>query len=642
MRRWTVPDEFTEQTLEQTVVDAIEAPIFVHDGSFRVVFANKAYVAAAGLPIEEILGRVYWEVFPPGDGPLPSCKTVMNEKVPEEMGEDEVRLADGRTFLSRSYFMTRGEVARGVHVLTEITERANLCKAVREGKARFRAMFTHMPSGVMLHESVFDAHGKVTNYRFVDVNPAFERVTGLRRTRVVGRTVREVLPETNEMFLQLYGNVTQGGAASFAYQSEISGKFMEAYAFKYGDELFGTVVQDVSLLRRSMLDLIRERRTLRVVGASNQTLVRTEDEDGLLHAICELAVREAGYSIAWVGLLGRGDDPVLSPVACAGVPPEKMEIFRFDLEREGGCSIPLKALRAGEPITVGDVLSDPSVDPVCRGLAESLGFRSVLCFPLRARSQSLGVLTITASECNAFTVQDVRLLKELADDLAFGMAALRMAKERDRVEREHTHLSSRLEKSFRQSVQAIATALEARDPYTAGHQRVVTRLAVAIAREMGLDEGVVESIAIAGSIHDIGKIGVPAEILNRPGKLTMHEFGIVKDHARIGYEVLKDVDFPWPVAKIVRQHHERLDGSGYPDGLSADEILIEAHVIAVADMVDAITSHRPYRPGLGLDRALAIIAAESGTKLHADAVDACLKVIRRKGFRPDSQSIRQW
>jgi putative nucleotidyltransferase with HDIG domain len=179
----------------------------------------------------------------------------------------------------------------------------------------------------------------------------------------------------------------------------------------------------------------------------------------------------------------------------------------------------------------------------------------------------------------------------------------------------------------------MVSAVEARDPYTAGHQIRSTNLARAIATEMGLPRDKIEGLRMAGSIHDIGKLSIPAEILSKPTKLTNLEFSLIKEHARAGYEMLKDVESPWPLAEIVYQHHERMDGSGYPRNLKGDDILMEARIMAIADVVESMASHRPYRPTLGMDAAMEEIENNKGTLYDADAVDACLRLFREKGFQ---------
>lgn len=198
----------------------------------------------------------------------------------------------------------------------------------------------------------------------------------------------------------------------------------------------------------------------------------------------------------------------------------------------------------------------------------------------------------------------------------------------------HQYISSQSDSSnLEETLQAISAMLEKRDPYTAGHQHRVADLAVKIAHDMGLSDSQAQGIRLASLVHDIGKIQVPAEVLNKPGKLTDLEFSLIKLHPQTGYEILKGIKFPWPIAEAVRQHHERLDGTGYPQGLKGDQIIIEARIIAVADTVEAMSSHRPYRPGLGLEASLAEIAKQRGIQLDSDVVDACLRLFNDRGYK---------
>jgi putative two-component system response regulator len=206
------------------------------------------------------------------------------------------------------------------------------------------------------------------------------------------------------------------------------------------------------------------------------------------------------------------------------------------------------------------------------------------------------------------------------------------------IERAQAHLAkcreaARVRAALEATVEAIMRTLEKRDPYTAGHQARVAEIAVAMAAEMGLAEDRIAGLRVGASLHDVGKVYVPSEILNRPGKLTAAEFALIKAHPEIGFDIVKDIDFPWPVARMLLEHHERLDGSGYPRGLKGDEILLEARIVAVADVVESMTSHRPYRPALGLDVALAEIVSKRGTHFDAGAVDACLRVMAGGSFR---------
>jgi PAS domain S-box-containing protein len=190
----------------------------------------------------------------------------------------------------------------------------------------------------------------------------------------------------------------------------------------------------------------------------------------------------------------------------------------------------------------------------------------------------------------------------------------------------------RLQKTIKEIIQAMAYIGEVRDPYTAGHQRRVAQLGIEIAKAMGLEAYQYEGLTMAAFVHDIGKILVPSDILSKPGELTKPEIEMLRDHSRIGYEILKTIEFPWPIAKIVLQHHERMNGSGYPLGLSGDQIIIESRILAVADVVEAMSSHRPYRPALGVDKALEEINRNRGTLYDSNVVDACIKLFMDKSF----------
>ena len=191
----------------------------------------------------------------------------------------------------------------------------------------------------------------------------------------------------------------------------------------------------------------------------------------------------------------------------------------------------------------------------------------------------------------------------------------------------------RMKKALWATVQAIAVTVETRDPYTAGHQRRVADLARAIAMEMNIPTDQIDGIRMAAIIHDLGKISVPAEILSKPSKLTDLEFGIIKTHAQSGYDILKDIEFPWPIARMVLEHHERMDGSGYPRNLNGDDILMEARILAVSDVVEAMGSHRPYRPSRGIDAALEEIENKRGIHYDTGVVDACLRIFRENGYQ---------
>jgi putative nucleotidyltransferase with HDIG domain len=228
---------------------------------------------------------------------------------------------------------------------------------------------------------------------------------------------------------------------------------------------------------------------------------------------------------------------------------------------------------------------------------------------------------------------DYSILRDKNAKPAFLLGETRDITERKMAEEKLKETLENLRTSIKTTIQVLSTASEARDPYTAGHQKRVADLARVIATEIGLAQEKIEGIRMAGIIHDIGKLSIPAEILSKPTKLTEIEFSLIKEHAQSGYDMLKNVESPWPLAQIVYQHHERMNGSGYPRNLKGDEILMEARIMAVADVVEAMASHRPYRPTLGIEAALEEIEKNKGILYDDTVADACLKLFREKRYQ---------
>ncbi|MFP4039581.1 MAG: HD domain-containing phosphohydrolase [Desulfosudaceae bacterium] len=242
-----------------------------------------------------------------------------------------------------------------------------------------------------------------------------------------------------------------------------------------------------------------------------------------------------------------------------------------------------------------------------------------------------------------FTNRDLLLgiagaLKNRQKQIQSEKNASRLQKEIDLRTRELASSNQRLKQTMRGIIKAMATTLEFRDPYTVGHQQRVADLAAAIGEKLGLDDDRLEALYIASMVHDIGKISVPAEILNKPGSLTSIEFSLIKTHAETGHKILKEINFPWPIAEIVHQHHERIDGSGYPRGLREKDLTLEARIITVADVVEAMASHRPYRPALSIESALGEVKANQDRYYSAEVVDACLAVFENDAYRLDAAS----
>jgi GAF domain-containing protein len=391
--------------------------------------------------------------------------------------------------------------------------------------------------------------------------------------------------------------------------------------FQGGRAILHATVRDISERKKGEQAILRVNRALTTLSQANEVLVRATSQDGLFQEMCRVIVEAGGYRMAWIGLAENNPDKILRPVSHAGYEADYLSLAKISwADDERGSEPAGTAIRSREVQVIQDIANDTRMAP-WRAEAVKRGYASVIALPLQSAGSVLGVLSLYASEPNAFGAEDVSLLTELAGDLSYGITALGTRDDRMAG-------LQRLERALEGTVQAIASTVEMRDAYTAGHQRRVAVIAEAIAREIGLSDDRIHGLRLASIVHDLGKINIPAEILNKPGKLSAIEYAFIKTHPRAGYDILKSVEFPWPVADIVLQHHERLDGSGYPSGLKGDAILLEARILTVADVVESMTSHRPYRPALRIDLALAEIQGGSGKLYDPLVVEACVKLAR--------------
>ncbi|HJW25633.1 MAG TPA: MASE3 domain-containing protein [Rhodocyclaceae bacterium] len=389
--------------------------------------------------------------------------------------------------------------------------------------------------------------------------------------------------------------------------------------------LFHQLNREKELLARNEAELARKvaertaevtksNRRLKLLSASNQTLLHAADQEELVARMCRAVTEVGGFAGAWIG----SPDPAGGGRLCL-LGASHAEVAAAFGEARSCLAAPgspvAEALRTGKPVPFRDCLPLPPLPAAKAGIA----------LPLDGRSGA-ACLVLWAKEPALLAEEEIPTLEELAADLSFGLTGLRIKNERESGLRA-------LARVMEDTVQAIASTVEMRDPYTAGHQRRVAELSVAIGRELGLAEDRVHAIGLAATIHDLGKITIPAEILTRPGRLSDIEYTLIKTHPDVGHEIIKHIDFPWPIAEAMSQHHERIDGSGYPHGLKGEAIALEARIIGVADVIEAMSSHRPYRPGLGVDAALEEIAKGRGTRFDAEVVDACLRLFRERDFR---------
>lgn len=384
-------------------------------------------------------------------------------------------------------------------------------------------------------------------------------------------------------------------------------------------------VQEWESLRER--ELATYQRGLRAIWKSNHVLLHSECEADLYQQVCDVALAEVGYQFAWLALLeGEGDEGHnLAVKAHSGAGSD----YLAELDLEGSAADrhlhpAWEVVRSGQTLVLRDIANNPEAG-AWTPEAAARGLGGVFATPLLARGKVSGVLCIYSDKPDDFGPMETAVLEELASDLGFGIASLRTRADLDAS-------LERVESALVTTIHSIARVVEERDPYTAGHQERVADLATAIAKELGYDANTIRGLRLGAWIHDLGKVKIPADVLNKPGRLSEAEFALVQEHVAAGQRILADADFPWPILDMIGQHHERLDGSGYPAGLSGDAIIPEARILMVADVVEAIASHRPYRPAQGLDKALEILRAERGTRLDGMAVDACLALMEEGRF----------
>ncbi|HUX04106.1 MAG TPA: HD domain-containing phosphohydrolase [Acidimicrobiales bacterium] len=365
-----------------------------------------------------------------------------------------------------------------------------------------------------------------------------------------------------------------------------------------------------SLQRDRMLELVNE---------VNHSVMLASDEGEALQHLCDTLIDKGRFALAWIGVASNEDVDLVEIAFAAGATEYLDSVLGASGDARNTARGPAgAALRHAATQVVNDLGTDPFFEP-WRERAVAHGLGSMAVMPLSPGGRR-AVLAVYDHHVFAFDEVTVRELEEAVGEVEFGVAHVLSVKQ----------LSTALDGTLA----ALARITENRDPYTAGHQARVGALGAAIATHMGLETTLVELIRQSGEVHDVGKTAIPSEILTRPGRLSALEFEMVQRHCALGADILTRASLPWPIAEVALQHHERMDGSGYPHGLGADDIVLPARIIAVADVVEAMMHHRPYRPGLGLERALEEIRAHAGTLYDETVVESCLAVFAN-GFEID-------
>jgi len=578
----------TEEALRESeekfrvLVDSTPTAVMLYQDD-RWIYANRAAETLCGYSEKELLAMNFWDIVHPDFKPLIKERGGMRQQGKETKIRYEFKIIakDGTekwADLSGASTMIQGRTAGIISVL-DITESKQAEEALRTSEELFRNYLEYAPDGVYMS----DVKGT-----FLYGNRKCEEIIGYKREEMIGKN-----------FLEL--NILSEKSLNKAV--ELLQANMESKP---------TGPDEIELISKEGR-LIPVEINTNVVQRSGEGIVLAFVRDITERKQAEYTIRESEEKYrtiledmddVYFEVDIKGNITFVNPSSCKMSGYSEEELIGMPFKKISALGDIEKVMQYFGEIFLTGKTGKPFLWNLVKKNGEQ-GFFEIVVFLIRDKQgKPIG-------------------FRGIGRDVT----------ERRKAEAVLQQTLERLRKAFGTTVQVMVSAVEARDPYTAGHQLRTANLARAIATEMGLPQEKIEGIRMAGFIHDIGKLSVPAEILTKPTKLTELEFSMIKEHAQKGYEMLKDVESPWPLAQIVYQHHERMDGSGYPRKLQGDDIIIEARIMAVADVVEAMASYRPYRPALGIETALEEIEKNRGMFYDADAVDACLRLFREKGFQ---------
>jgi PAS domain S-box-containing protein len=580
----------TEEALRESeqryrlLVDSSLDGVLLTNPEGDVLSANPAACQILGYTEEEIRNLGRWGIVDASDPNLPAALEE-RAKTGKFRGELTLIRKDGTKFpaeISSAVFRKKDGRDRTSMIIRDITKQKWVVERLRKSEERYRTIIETLEDGYY----EMDLTGNLTY-----CNDILAQIHEYPRAKLLGMNNRRYTDQENgKILFKAFNRVYRTGEPSKGTTYEIiteggGRKNLEASISLIRDSSgkaigFRGIVRDVTELRQTQRALQESENRYRDLVESSRDLISIHDLNGQILWLNEEPIR----------ILGFERDLLL-----------KMNIRDLvTLEHKEEFDNYLAAIKS-------------------QGIAKGLM-----------------TLQTAKGEKRVWEYHNTLRTQGVAEPIVRSMA--RDVTERVQAEKEAQDTLQKLRKAMNGTIQAMALTIETRDPYTAGHQQRVADLARAIAQVMNLTEDQVDALRMAGIVHDLGKIGIPAEILSKPIELTDIEFQLIKIHPQISYNILKDIDFPWPVARIVLQHHERINGSGYPFGLSGEDILLESRILAVADVVEAIASHRPYRPAHGIDKALEEISTNKGILYDPEAVDSCIRLFYEKGYTLKKQT----
>ena len=626
-----------EHKYHQLFDNLTDAAFLADADTGRIIDTNKQGERLLGHGRDEIIGMHQSELHPPEE--VHRYQRIFSEQtrgINATGADGEVLRKDGRIVpvtISASV-ISEDQKTLMLGLFRDITEQRRTEQektaaedALAKSERRFRSLIENSSDIIIVVDG---------EWRIRYASPSVKTICGYEVEEVMGRPARDFvhpddLPAMERAFNALREAPGKTITAALRYRcKEGNWRVLESLSTNLIEDpsIQGVIVnlRDITEHMEHEARIRRLNTLLLAIRSINEHLLVAESEESLYRFVCDTLCGLDNIIAAWIGT--THPESGVNAVAWAGFDEAQLSDLNRAIsgaEYTGGFMN--EAMTAGQPVYIDDIETDARALS-CRDALRKRQVRSLAIVPLLAEKAVIASLVLYSGEAATFDEENARFLSEVSTDIAVGVRSLRLGARLDAT------LKS-LRGSLHGTVAAIARMVELRDPYTAGHQRRVSILARAIGAEMGLPERQVEGLGVAGHIHDIGKIAVPAEILSKPTALSAIEYDMVRTHATAGYEILQNLEFPWPVADAILQHHERLDGSGYPQGLKDGEIILEARILMVADVVESMSSHRPYRPALGMDRALDEIVAKRGQQFDSDVVDSCVTLFREKNFTFD-------
>lgn len=677
--------ELEEQ--KEMILDSLDEVVAFQDTENRIVWANRRAAESLNIKRKDLIGRKCYELLHPVNYPCPGCPVTRSFKT-RKTEKGEIRCPDGRYWYITSSPVKnkKGEIIGVIKTSFDISERKKNELALKESEEKFKKLVETIPAAVVMYKG----------NHFIYVNKAMVKLTGYSQKELLKMNFWDVVyPEQRKIVKRRGIKRQEGGRVPRRYEIKLLAKdgkvkwvdFTGMTVGYQGEKIGLGIGIDITEQKKYLEKMEFESHLL---DSAADSIIAYETDGTIVYAN-EAAAKLRGFKQK--ELLGMNIYELIAPELrkthknrIKSLKENQKLTFESKGLRKDGTTLPVEisihfinlngnriVISAARDITERarmqeiskkyELLSEHSNEIIIfanastgkileanKAAVEMLGYSkeeliSKHIFELHSKKASLMNKILNkpsrktlSFECEykrkdgtVFPVEVNLNWGELGNEGIIIFTA-RNISERKKIEKALIEGMQRLQKALDNAIKSLVTLVEKRDPYTAGHHKRVAKLAEAIAKELGLPEEQIEAIKVSAIVHDLGKIYIPSEILSKPAKLSDIEFEMVKTHSKFSYDILKVIEFPLPIAEIVLQHHERVNSSGYPNGLKGNQIKLEAKILAVADVVEAMSSHRPYRPALGIDESLKEIVRNKGILYDPYVVDACIKLFREKGF----------